>query len=73
MDATTYRANSSRSWGNVSADLALSAHDASGFVALRFRHGSGMNAAYVDGHAAKIPWGERMEAIPDQYAWNGKQ
>lgn len=73
VDPTTYRANSSRSWGNVTADLALSSPDDTGFVALRFRHGSGMNAAYVDGHAAKIPWGERNAAIPDQYAWNGKQ
>jgi len=73
VDPSTYRANSARSWGNVTADLALSGPNANGFVALRFRHGAGMNAAYVDGHAAKILWGDRHTAIPDQYAWNGKQ
>lgn len=73
VDPSTYRANSSRSWGNVTADLALSSPNDDGFVALRFRHGSGMNAAYVDGHAAKISWSDRLTAIPDVYAWNGKQ
>lgn len=73
VDPETYRANSSRTYSNVLADFNRSGPDADGFTAVSFRHGSGMNAAYMDGHVAKIPWETRMEAIPDIYAWNGKQ
>ena len=72
VDPTTYRANYSRTYTGVLADMNLAGPDATGFTSLSFRHGSGMNAAYLDGHAAKIPWDKRFEAIPDVYAWNGK-
>lgn len=73
VDSTTFRANSSRSYTLVAADLARNGPDANGFTSLSFRHGSSMNAAFVDGHVAKIAWGDRLQAIPDIYAWNGKQ
>ena len=73
VDPVTYRANSSRTYTSVSSDLNLSGPEATGFTALHFRHGNGLNVAYVDGHTGKIPWDKRFEAIPDIYAWNGKQ
>jgi prepilin-type N-terminal cleavage/methylation domain-containing protein/prepilin-type processing-associated H-X9-DG protein len=73
VDPTTYRANSSRTYTNVDDDFNRGGPDADGFLAVSFRHGDSMNAAFVDGHVAKIPWSKRREAIPDIYAWNGKQ
>lgn len=72
VDETTYRANSSRTYTNVLGDFGLSGPNATGFVAVSFRHGGNMNAAYVDGHVAKIAWADRQKAIPDINAWNGK-
>ena len=73
VNATTYKANSSRGYTLVSTDLGRAGPDADGFEALHFRHGGSLAVAYVDGHAEKVQWAKRFEVIPDISAWNGKQ
>lgn len=73
VNATTYRVNSSRTYTNIAQDFALAGPTATGFVAVDFRHGDAFNMVYVDGHASRVSWADREKAIPDTYAWNGKQ
>ena len=74
VNPTTYRASNSRTYTLVKADFDQPTYtDESAFRSVSFRHGGNMNAAYVDGHAARIPWVERYNAIPDAQTWAGRR